>query len=228
MDADPVLLAEAERLEKPVQYTERGVENRELPDQRRGGRHDQERADDQRAEESAPEDVPVEQDRDTDSEGNGEQDGHDREQQGVEDRDSEDVVVEDCPVVVERRKILRSLRVVEVVLLEAVPECQQERDLRNDESEDQRRNQRQPPNPGARTWLSCARFCDRWCRLDQRSQRPCPSDDCQSCSGRGSGGALREPRRPLGGVPGVLDASRLRNAALVQRRYRTTSCTQRR
>jgi len=136
-----------ERPQEEVQHPERGVQDGELPDQGGRGRHDQERADDERPQEPAAEHVPVQQQGDAQPEQHRQDDRDGGEQHGVHHGGPEDRVVEDDPVVVEGGEVPGGGRVVQVVFLEAVPQGQQERDLGDHDHEDERRNQRRPPDP---------------------------------------------------------------------------------
>jgi hypothetical protein len=106
------------------------------------------RNDDQRPQHAAAEDLAVEQQRDAETEQQRKQHRHQRQNHGVDKRGAEDRVREDEGVVVQPGEMAGE-RMVQVVGLQAVPDGQHERDLRDDDGEHQRGQQRYPAAPVA-------------------------------------------------------------------------------
>src|ERR1035438_7258889 len=152
----PVLVPEAERAQEKVQDPECRVQDRVLPYQRRGGRHDQERADDQCAEKTTPEHVPVQQHRYAEPEEDGQYYRYSGKKNGIEHRRAKYRILEDGIVIVQGGEIPGTGGKVQVPLLKAVIQRQYERELGDQEHEHECRDERRAANPRSATGPSGA------------------------------------------------------------------------
>ncbi len=143
---DPVHLADPDQRQHPVQDAVGGVEDRRLPDQRCRNGCDQERGDQQRPDDSASQECPIQQQCEQQAEERRDQHDDDDQDDGVEGHPPELAVLRDCDVVLQSDE-LAGAGTNQVPRQRRVVQREQERDLRDGDHEDQRRQQRSPPAP---------------------------------------------------------------------------------
>src|ERR1039457_2172910 len=211
----PVLVPEAERAQEKVQDPECRVKDRVLPDQRGGGRHDKKRADDQCAEKTTPEHVPVQQQRYAEPEEDGQYHRCGGKQDGIKHRRAEYRILEYGVVIVQGGEIPGTVRKVQVPLLKAVIQGQHERELGDQEHEHECRDEWRAANPRSAAGPPGGpgvNFGDRRWRVNHVIQRRCPlnvSDRpreplraCRRGGVRACPGWNRSPRRRRNGRGG--------------------------
>ena len=175
----------AELLDDPVEDAVEAAEHLVLPDEPDDHGHQQERRDQQRAHQALPEELAVEQQRERRPEHERAEDGEHRQLDAHHDGVAEELVAEQLAVVVQPDEVPRPGR-HDPPVREAVIDAHHERDLREQDHDDQRRQQRQPPTPRLAQWMTTGLRRDRgggpwpnrWCSWRQRclGLRSLPAD----------------------------------------------------